>query len=168
MTDPIEGEVLDREPVVNAGRLAGLLSAAVIAILGVVAIVVGGNVLGDLTALGNAITTAIVALGALAAYLLPVWQAVKARAKVTPLVDPRDDDGTPLVADLGDGATGAPYSALDAPTAQLEQQDPQTNLIPGRIPYSGRAAQEDGVADHGEDGPRSEAARQARLNEPDV
>jgi hypothetical protein len=85
------------EPVIDAAKLAGLLSAAVIAVLGVVGLVVGGNVLGNLDALANALTAAGIAIGAVVAYLLPVWQARKARAKVTPLADPRDPMGRKLV-----------------------------------------------------------------------
>jgi hypothetical protein len=86
------------EPVLDAAKLAGLVAAVVVAVLGVIALIVAGNVLGDLDALANSISAVIVAFSALAAYLAPVWQARKARAKVTPLADPRDLRGRKLIA----------------------------------------------------------------------
>ena len=152
------------EPVLDAARLGGLLAAAVVTVGAVVTLVLAGR-WTDLDALGASLGAALGALMALAAYVAPVWQARKARAKVTPLSSPRDADGTPLVADLGDGATGEPYAGQ--PTDVLPAQYPATSLIPGRIPYSGRPVQQPDVADHAPDGPRSEAARQAALNEPE-
>jgi hypothetical protein len=84
------------EPVLDAAKLAGLVSALVVALLGIIALVVAGNVLGDMTTLSNAISSVIVAASALVAYLTPVWQARKARSKVTPLADPRDALGRAL------------------------------------------------------------------------
>lgn len=86
------------EPVVYAAKLGGLLSAFLVAVGGVIAIITAGFTLDDLGPLGVAIGGAVTAAVALGVYLLPVWQALKARAKVTPLESPRNDDGVPLMA----------------------------------------------------------------------
>jgi hypothetical protein len=98
-SEPVEVNLQPRpEPVLDAARLAGLIAAVVVAVLGLVALVVAGNVLGNLDALSNAISAAVVAVSALSAYVLPVWQARKARDRVTPLADPRDYKGRKLIA----------------------------------------------------------------------
>lgn len=108
-TTPVEGDLVDRpEPVLDAGRLAGLLSAVIVAVVGLVLLVAAGN-FRDLSALAAAVNAVLVAAAAVAAYVLPVWQARRARARVTPLADPRDDAGEPLVVDVGDGGTAPPY-----------------------------------------------------------
>lgn len=94
-TAPVEGEVLDRpEPVLDAARLGGLTAAATTAVGGVVVLVLAGGA-GDVNALGLAVGGAVTAVAALVAYLAPLRQARKARAKVTPLEDPRDAAGNP-------------------------------------------------------------------------
>lgn len=143
MTDPLD---VRPEPVLHAARIGGLLAALVVAIAATVSLALAGR-WTDLDAWGATLGGLAGAVMALGAYVAPVWQAHKARAKVTPLSDPRDADGTPLVADLGDGSTGTPYAGPVLPT--------------------GRPAQQPDVADHAPDGPRSEAARQAALNEPE-
>lgn len=57
--------------------------------------------------------------------------------------------------------------ATDVQGFAAQHLGPPTSLIPGRIPYGGFTPQQPDVADHADDGPRSEAARQARLNEPE-
>lgn len=93
------------EPVVYAARIGGLLAALLVSVGGVIAILAAGLTLDELGPLGIAVGAVITAAVALGVYLLPVWQALRARAKVTPLDDPRDDDGAPLTpdtdADLG-------------------------------------------------------------------
>lgn len=83
------------EPVVNAARLGGGVAAVVVAALGLIALVLAGHA-GDLDALSKTLGALFTALGALTAYLAPLWQAYKARRQVTPLVDPRTADGEPL------------------------------------------------------------------------
>lgn len=85
------------EPVKYAAQVGGLLSAVLVACGGVIALVAGGLTLDELGPLGIAVGGVIVAVVALGVYLLPVWQAIKARAKVTPLSSPRNDDGIPLM-----------------------------------------------------------------------
>lgn len=98
------------EPVLDQGKVAGAIAGAVVAVVGVVLLLLRGEG-GDLSALELALEGALTAVMAAGATVAPIWRAWKARGKVTPLADPRDDDGTPLVVDLGDGATGAPYVA---------------------------------------------------------
>lgn len=101
MTEPIptlvDGEAPDRpEPVLDAAKLAGALSALVVAVVGLVLLIVAGRA-ADLDALTSALNGIGLAIAAVVAYLAPVWQARKARAKVTPLTDPRDAVGDQLV-----------------------------------------------------------------------
>lgn len=93
MTDEL---TLRPEPVVNAAKLGGLVAAVVVAIAAVIALVLAGR-WTDINALGTTLGAFFGALIALAAYVAPVWQAYKARAKVTPLVDPQTAAGTQLV-----------------------------------------------------------------------
>jgi Flp pilus assembly pilin Flp len=83
------------EPVLNAARLGGLIAAVVIAIAATISLVLAGR-WTDINALGKSLGGAIGAVLALTAYVAPVWQAYKARKKVTPLSDPRDAAGRPL------------------------------------------------------------------------
>jgi hypothetical protein len=85
------------EPVRYAAQIGGLLSAVLVAVGGVIALVAGGLTIDELGPLGIAIGGVIVAVVALGVYLLPVWQAITARAKVTPLASPRNDAGIPLI-----------------------------------------------------------------------
>lgn len=89
-------ETPSREPVLDAARIGGLVAALIVAIGGTVTLVLAGR-WTDITALGTALGGVISAALALSAYLAPVWQARKARAKVTPLIDPRDAAGRKLI-----------------------------------------------------------------------
>jgi Flp pilus assembly pilin Flp len=94
---PIEADLQPRpEPVLEAARLGGLLAAVVVAVASVVSLVLAGR-WTDINALGTVLGGLAGALMALIAYIAPVWQARKARAKVTPLADPRDIAGRKLV-----------------------------------------------------------------------
>lgn len=84
------------EPVLDAAKLGGLAGAATTAVGGTVVLVISGQA-GDVGALGLSVGAAVTAVAALVAYVAPVWQARKARAKVTPLSSPRNGDGTPLM-----------------------------------------------------------------------
>lgn len=85
------------EPVLDAAKLGGLLSALFIAAGGVAGIFVAGFTVDDLGALGFALAAVIVAAAAVASYAVQVWQGYKARALVTPLSSPRNADGVPLM-----------------------------------------------------------------------
>lgn len=89
----------ETEPVVDAAKVGGLLSAFLVAIGGVIALFTGGFGLDDLGPLGIAIGLVITSGLALAVYAIQVWQGLKARAKVTPLSRPRDNNGVALVPD---------------------------------------------------------------------
>lgn len=84
------------EPVVDEGRIAAAIAGVVVAVLGLVLLVVRGQA-GDLTALELAVQGTVTAGMAAAAAIAPIWRAYRARAKVTPLEDPRDVDGEKLV-----------------------------------------------------------------------
>lgn len=86
------------EPVTEAAKLGGLLSALLVAVGGVIALFIGGLTLEELGPLGIAIGAVVTAALALAVYGIQVWQGLKARAKVTPLSSPRNGDGVPLMA----------------------------------------------------------------------
>lgn len=110
------------EPVLVHVRIGALVAAAVVAIGGVVALIVAGNV-SDLDALGKAVGGAVTACGALVAYLAPMWQARKARELVTPLSDPILADVDEHTAEaLGDDARTV-QSILDEEAAR---HDPPT------------------------------------------
>jgi Flp pilus assembly pilin Flp len=98
--EPVEGEADDQprpEPVLDAARIGGLIAALVIAVAATVSLVLAGK-WTDINALGTALGGVAGAVLALIAYFAPVWQAHKARAKVTPLADPRDITGRQLIA----------------------------------------------------------------------
>lgn len=149
--------------------LQGLLLDVVVAVAVVVYTVV--------TTSGDSIAWGVLGAAVVKTLLTTVASYVM-RAKLDPSGVP-----TPLPpADPGPPADETPE--LEQATVQTRTDDepatevhglvaqpaeyPPTALIPMRRPYAGVVPQEDGVADHGEDGPRSEAARHARLNEPDV
>lgn len=95
---PIEADLLPRpEPVLDAAKIGGLIAALVVAIAATVSLVLAGR-WTDINALGTTLAGLASAVLALTAYFGPVWQARKARAKVTPLADPRDASGRKLVA----------------------------------------------------------------------
>jgi hypothetical protein len=95
------------EPVKEAAKLGALLAGFFVACGGVVAIFLAGFTLDDLGPLGFAVGAAITAGTALAAGLASYFTSIRARAKVTPLAAPRNDDGRPLmvVPGLSDGPT---------------------------------------------------------------
>lgn len=94
---PIEADLQPRpEPVLQAAKLGGLVAAVVVAVAAVVSLVLAGQ-WTDINALGTVLGALAGAVMALIAYIAPVWQARKARAKVTPLADPRDMLGRKLV-----------------------------------------------------------------------
>lgn len=74
---------MKREPLVTAGTLAGVLSATF-----VVMIAFGFNIDEDKQA----------AILGIVAVLFPIVSPLFARSKVTPVSDPRDDDGNELIA----------------------------------------------------------------------
>jgi lysozyme family protein len=95
---PVEDDPQPRpEPVLDAAKIGGLLAALVVAIAATVSLVLAGK-WTDINALGTVLGALASAVLALTAYFAPVWQAHKARAKVTPLADPRDSSGRKLVA----------------------------------------------------------------------
>lgn len=85
------------EPVLNAAKLGGLLSAFFVAVGGVVALFVGGFGLDDLGPLGVAIGLVITTGLAVGVYLVQLWQGLRAREQVTPLASPRNSDGIALM-----------------------------------------------------------------------
>jgi|SRR3954464_6397815 len=96
--EPVEADLQPRpEPVLDAAKIGGLLAALVVAIAATVSLVLAGK-WTDINALGTVLGALASAVLALTAYFAPVWQAHKARAKVTPLADPRDSSGRKLVA----------------------------------------------------------------------
>lgn len=109
------------EPVLDHVRLGALIAAAVVAIGGVVALVVAGN-LTDLDALGKAVGGAVTAVGALVVYLAPMWQARKARALVTPLSDPvlEEPGQHTLEAQAADGDARFAQSIIDSEAARSD------------------------------------------------
>ena len=94
------------EPVLEAARLAGLVSAVVVAVGGAL-VLLGVATLEDVTAWSVAAGGIVTAAVALVAYVAPVWQARKAREAVTPLSSPRDSDGLPFRAPYDNGDRGA-------------------------------------------------------------
>ena len=92
MTDP------DRpQPVLNASKLGGLVSAAFVAVGGAYLTITQGITAKNLSAVGLAVEGAVTAVVALAVYATAVIHGRHAVAQVTPLSDPRDDTMRPLV-----------------------------------------------------------------------
>lgn len=88
------------EPVLTAARLAAAVSG-VIAAVGAVLTLLGWSDAGQVhqaEVLAGGIVTSVATLAAVVA---PMVAAYRARAKVTPLSDPRDAAGAPLVAAHG-------------------------------------------------------------------
>lgn len=86
-----------REPVTRAGQIAGAVAAIIIALGGLARSV--GWLTDDLDVNAIAVQASDLILGAglLWATVAPAALALWAREKVTPLVDPRDGAGNPLV-----------------------------------------------------------------------
>lgn len=85
------------QPVVDAAKLGGLVSAAVIAVGGALFLILAGVTTDTLGAVGIAIGAAVTAVTALIVYVVSLVQGRKAAEKVTPLEDPRDYRGVQLV-----------------------------------------------------------------------
>jgi hypothetical protein len=86
------------EPVLSAARVAGVISGVILSIGGVLKLV-GWLVPADydLEALADQAGNAILAIGAAWSLVGPwITARLRARDKVTPLVDPRDALGRPL------------------------------------------------------------------------
>ena len=77
---------MDREPLITAGAITGAVTA-------VIALVVAFGV--DVTEDQQAAILGVVAV------IAPAVVALWSRRKVTPLADPKDTDGTPLMRETG-------------------------------------------------------------------
>lgn len=85
------------QPVLDAAKLGGLVSAAVTTVGGAVFLIAAGVTSDSVGAVGTAVGLAVTALVALVVYVVSGVQGRKASAKVTPLTDPQDDRGVALV-----------------------------------------------------------------------
>lgn len=102
---PITGpDAVRPTPVIDYARLASLGSGLVVAIGGVL-VLLGLVTTDQVSQWAQALGLVVVAAGGVLAYVLPLAQARKATVLVTPVADPRDDDGTPLVRAGSTGAT---------------------------------------------------------------
>lgn len=92
----VPAKQVDRHPLARIAAEAARIRAAVV---GVVAVLAGAGIVSD--RLPGALDVLLAAVIALAAAVGPVWTAFAMRNRgeqvVTPLVDPRDDDGVQLV-----------------------------------------------------------------------
>lgn len=84
-------------PVLDATKLGGLVSAAVVSVVGVVVLIGAGVTVENVTGLGLALGAAVTALTSLVVYVVSVAQGRKAAEAVTPLAKPRDSRGRRLV-----------------------------------------------------------------------
>lgn len=134
------------EPVTTAGLIAGAVAGVIITIGGLARAL--GWVTDDLdvNAVARQASDLILGAGILWSTLAPAVLALWARSKVTPLADPRNHDGTPLVvdswpvdelvttnpADLVSADPGDPYLPDDDPGkhAAPELPDLPTTEIP--------------------------------------
>jgi len=96
VSDPVQPRP---QPVVDAGRLGGLVSGALVAVSSVFFLVQAGINPDSITALGVAVQGAVTAVVSLLAYLLPKLHAKHAATQVTPLSDPHDHQMRPLKVD---------------------------------------------------------------------
>jgi hypothetical protein len=87
------------QPVLDAAKVGGLVSAAVIGVGGAVFLIIGGVTSENLSAVGIAVGGGVTALVALATYLFSLAQGRKAAEQVTPLSKPQDAAGRALVPD---------------------------------------------------------------------
>lgn len=94
------------EAVMNPVKLGGLAGAAVTSVGGVVYMVIDGVTGDELTPLGVAVGAAVTAVAALGVYVSALFAGRAAREQVTPLSDPRDAFGNPLVPEPGQHAAG--------------------------------------------------------------
>lgn len=88
------------EPVMDAAKLGGLVSAAVTAVVGAAGVIATGVTADNASAVGLAVGGAVTALLALGVYVVTYLAGRQARAQVTPLESPVSADGIPLVTDL--------------------------------------------------------------------
>jgi hypothetical protein len=87
------------EPVLDEAVIAGKISAAATAVLGL-AVVVGLVAADEVPNIVAALITIATGVATIVNYVVPKVRAYKARAKVTPLSSPQAADGTPLVKDV--------------------------------------------------------------------
>jgi hypothetical protein len=125
MTDTRPSPVLDQAKV---AALATFLTAALVTLLARRGVLLPADLsdpIADLIGVG---------LTALVGVLSTLWAAIRAKGKVTPVEDPRDDDGTPLVRqdrtdlppiqDDGEPATsGTPPSDTSLSVPELLQRE---------------------------------------------
>ena len=96
MTNPNPNVTPDRHPLDRIAKTVGTVRAAVLAVLSVpaVAVIVGADLPGHLDKVLGAMVVLLNVVG-------PLWAAVAVRVRgekvVTPVADPRADDGSPLV-----------------------------------------------------------------------
>lgn len=107
------------EPVLNAAKVAGAVSGLVVA-AGAVTTLVGWTTAEQIDSAAVLVGGLVTALAALVAVVAPLVAAYRARPKVTPLADPRDANGTPLVPATG-GHVVTPQVAGVADHAAAEQ-----------------------------------------------
>lgn len=88
------------EPVLDAARLGGLVSAATTAVIGAASTVVAAIHGQGTDGVGLAVGLALTALLSLVVYVAPYVTARQARQQVTPLVAPVTSDGVALITDL--------------------------------------------------------------------
>lgn len=151
-----------REPVAKAGAVAGLVSA-VLALLGLAARALGW-VSDDVDVIAVATRASDVVLGGFALWstAAPVVLAMRARAKVTPLGDPRDafgrvlaavDEAGPLVDEVRrylDELTGHAIDTITAAAAEVTPvlpalEDPATTALLGPSVYDQLTAEHEGT-----------------------
>ncbi|MDP5182190.1 hypothetical protein QOZ88_06035 [Blastococcus sp. BMG 814] len=111
------------EPVTRAGLIAGTVAGLIITIGGL------ARALGWLTddldvhEVARQVSDLILGAGVLWATLAPAVLALWARSKVTPLADPRDVDGNPLVVDSW------PVDVVTTNPADLVTADPRDHYL---------------------------------------
>lgn len=97
------------EPVLDAAKLAAAVSGAVTGIGGLL-VLAGYATTDEVKEWAVAAGAAVVGVGALLGVVLPVITALRARDRVTPVADPRDVEGRPLVVE---GQVDSAGRALD-------------------------------------------------------
>jgi hypothetical protein len=141
VTDPVQPRP---QPVVNAARVGGLVSAAFVAVGGAYFVIAQGITAQSLPVIGTSIEGAITALIAVAVYVTAVIHGKAAAEQVTPLSAPRDDRGRTLVPvdEYGRHAATAARSQpwppeLTGPHAHPSKKLGKLAPIPGRkaVPF---------------------------------
>lgn len=103
------------EPVVDGAKIV----AGVVGIVGglaTIGVLIGVLHAEDVPGLVGAATTATTGVITLLGVVLPLWQARKVRQLVTPVIDPRSDNGVPLVPITADAVASAEVPAPDGPS----------------------------------------------------